>query len=164
MSEEQIVEQEEMTEEVHVEEEVTTLKNALAQETDRVLRIAAEYENYRKRSQKEREALYVDVKSDVVLALLPVYDNLERALQQECKDQAFYTGIEMIMTQLNEIFGKLGLSPIGAVGEQFDPEYHNAVSHVEDEKAGENEIVEQFMQGFLLGDKVIRHSMVKVEN
>ena len=146
------------------EQKIIELEQALAQEGYRILRIAAEYENFRKRSQKEREGLYVDVKSDVILALLPVYDNIERALGQESTDEAFFTGIEMIMTQLKEIFTKLGLSPIPALGEKFNPELHNAVSHVEDENVGENEIIEQFMQGFTLGDRVIRHSMVKVAN
>ena len=165
MSEEQMQQEEVLeTEEMGTEEQIASLQQALIQENDRMLRIAAEYENYRKRSQKERESLYVDVKSDVILALLPVYDNLERALQQTSTDEAFYTGIEMIMAQTKEIFEKLGLRPIAALGAQFDPELHNAVSHVEDETVGENEIVEQFMQGFALGDKVIRHSMVKVAN
>ena len=143
---------------------LTILEEALAQEKDRALRLAAEYENYRKRSQKEREALYVDVKSNVVAALLPVYDNLERALKQETTDEAFFKGVEMTMTQLREILQGFGVEEIPAVGERFDPLYHNAVFHIEDEGFGENEIVEQFLTGFRLGDKIIRHSVVKVAN
>ena len=140
------------------------LEEALVIEHDRYLRLAAEYDNFRKRSQKERESLYVDVKADIVAMFLPVYDNLERALGQETEDKAYYRGVEMIMTQLREIFQKLGVREIPARGETFDPALHNAVSHVEDEAYGESEIVEQFMAGFQLGDKVIRHSMVKVAN
>jgi len=143
---------------------MTALEGELSAEKERNLRLAAEYDNYRKRSQKEREGLYVDVKSNVVAALLPVYDNLERALSQETADEALYKGVEMTMTQLKETFEKLGVTEIPAIGEKFDPELHNAVYHLEDENFGENEIVEQFQVGFQLGDKVIRHSMVKVAN
>ncbi|MCL2562622.1 MAG: nucleotide exchange factor GrpE [Oscillospiraceae bacterium] len=143
---------------------VTELEAALAAEQNRVLRLAAEYDNFRKRSQKEREALYVDVKTGVVASFLPVYDNLERALKQETDDEAYYKGVEMIMAQLQEVFSKLGVAEIPAVGEKFDPELHNAVYHTEDVTYGESEVVEQFMAGFMLGDKVIRHSVVKVAN
>jgi len=140
------------------------LEEALVAEKDRYLRLAAEYDNYRKRSQKEREALYVDVRSNVASKFLPVYDNLERAMLQETEDQAFLKGVEMTLAQLWEIFQELGVSKIPAVGETFNPELHNAVYHIEDEQYGENEIVEQFLTGFMLGDKVIRHSVVKVAN
>ena len=147
-----------------IEDRMAMLEVALTAEKDRTLRLMAEYENYRKRSQKEREALYVDLKTGVVADFLPVYDNLERALKQETTDEAYYKGVEMIMTQLREVFHKLGVTEIPALGETFDPELHNAVYHIEDESYGEGEIVEQFMAGFLLGDKVIRHSVVKVAN
>lgn len=140
------------------------LKAELDAERDKYLRLAAEYDNYRKRSQKEREALFQDVKAETVSQLLPVYDNLERALAQKCEDEAFYKGVEMTMNQLCEIFTKLGISEIPSLGEKFDPEFHNAVMHVEDEEAGESIIVEEFQKGFKLGDKVIRFSMVKVAN
>ena len=140
------------------------LEQALAQEKDRFLRLAAEYENYKKRSQKEREGLYADVKASTVTALLPVYDNLERALKQETEDEAFFKGVEMTMTQLREIFANFGVEEIPALGEKFSPDLHNAVFHIEDEAYGENEIVEQFLVGFRLGDKIIRHSVVKVAN
>jgi len=160
-AEEQEIAQEQMA---AAEEYVSALEEALSLEKDRSLRIAAEYDNYRKRSQKEREGLYMDVKASVITELLPVYDNLERALKQETTDEAYYKGVEMIMTQLREIFGKLGVREIPAVGETFNPELHNAVYHTEDENYGASEIVEQFMAGFQLGDKVIRHSVVKVAN
>lgn len=136
----------------------------LAAEKDKYLRLAAEYDNYRRRSQKEREALYADVKSDTVTALLPVYDNLSRALALGSTDEAFLKGIQMTMNQLEEIFAKLGVAAIPAVGEPFDPEKHNAVRHIDDENVGENMIVEEFQKGFTLGDKVIRFAMVVVAN
>ena len=133
-------------------------------EHDRYLRLAAEYDNFRKRSQKEREALYADARGDTVLKLLPVYDNLARALAQETSDEAYKKGVEMTMNQLCDILKKLGVEAIPALGETFDPLRHNAVMHVDDDSVGENMIVEEFEKGFMLGDKVIRFSMVKVAN
>ena len=137
---------------------------ALAAEKDKYLRLAAEYDNYRRRSQKEKETTYSDGKADTVLQLLPVYDNLARALKAECSDPNFYKGVEMTMTQLLGIFEKLGVTPIEAEGQPFDPAEHNAVVHVEDEALGENVVVEEFQKGFKLNDKVIRFAMVKVAN
>ena len=137
---------------------------ALAAEKDKYLRLAAEYDNYRRRSQKEKETTYSDGKADTVLQLLPVYDNLSRALKAECFDPNFYKGVEMTMTQLLGIFEKLGVTPIEAEGQPFDPAEHNAVVHVEDEALGENLVVEEFQKGFKLNDKVIRFAMVKVAN
>ena len=137
---------------------------ALAAEKDKYLRLAAEYDNYRRRSQKEKENTYSDGKADTVLQLLPVYDNLARALKAECSDPNFYKGVEMTMTQLLSIFEKLGVTPIEAEGQPFDPAEHNAVVHVEDESLGENLVVEEFQKGFKLNDKVIRFAMVKVAN
>lgn len=136
----------------------------LAAEKDKYLRLAAEYDNYRRRSQKEREALYTDVKAQTVTELLPVYDNLARALALGSSDEAFLKGIQMTMNQLESIFTKLGVAAIPAVGEAFDPEKHNAVRHIDDENVGENIIVEEFQKGFTLGDKVIRFAMVVVAN
>jgi len=141
-----------------------TPEELLAAEKDRYLRLAAEYDNYRKRSQKEREALYGLIKAETITDFLPVYDNLERALAMHCDDEAFYKGIEMTMVQLQAIFEKLGVKPIEAVGKKFDANFHNAVMHVDDESRGEGEIVEEFQKGFTLGDRVIRFSMVKVAN
>ncbi len=141
-----------------------TAEELLAEEKDKYIRLYAEYENYRKRSAKEREALYSQVKADTVTGFLPVYDNLERALKTGCADEAFLKGVEMTMTQLEGVFEKLGLKPIEAVGKPFDANLHNAVMHVEDESYGENQVVEEFQKGFMLGDKVIRFSMVKVAN
>ena len=142
----------------------TETEALLAAEKDKYLRLAAEYDNYRRRSQKEKENTYSDGKADTVLQLLPVYDNLARALKAECSDPNFYKGVEMTMTQLLGIFEKLGVTPIEAEGQPFDPAEHNAVVHVEDETLGENLVVEEFQKGFKLNDKVIRFAMVKVAN
>ena len=124
----------------------------------------AEYDNYRKRSQKEKEGLYGDIKSDTVSKFLPVYDNLVRALAQSTEDEAYRKGVEMIMNQFNTTLEKLGVSRIESLGQKFDPSLHNAVMHVDDEEKGENEIVEVFQEGFKYGEKVIRFAMVKVAN
>ena len=136
----------------------------LAKEHDQYLRLAAEYDNFRKRSQKEKDALYGDIKANTVTQFLPVYDNLERALKQNTEDEAYKKGVEMIMTQFCSTLEKLGVKEIECLGEKFDPAMHNAVMHVDDEEKGENEIVEVFQKGFKLGDKVIRFAMVKVAN
>lgn len=141
------------------------LAEELATEKEKYLRIMAEYDNFRKRSQRERESVYTDVRADTVLRFLPVYDNLERAIKQVSSDEAYAKGVDMIMTQLKEVMANLGVSEITAeAGTVFDPELHDAVMHVEDETAGESVIVEEFQKGFKLGDKVIRFSVVKVAN
>lgn len=137
---------------------------ALKAEKDKYIRLAAEYDNYRKRSMKERESIYNDVRSDTISKLLPVYDNLARALTQECSDESFYKGVEMTMTQLKDILQKCGVTEIPAVGEPFNPDLHNAVIHVEDPAFGASTVAEEFEKGFMLYDKVIRCSMVKVAN
>lgn len=140
------------------------IKAELAAEKERYLRLAAEYDNYRKRSQKEREALFADIKADTITNILPIYDNISRALAIPCSDEAFYKGIEMTMTQLMETFDKLGIKKIPTTGEKFNPELHNAVMHVEDESLDEGTIVDEFQAGFTIGEKVVRFSMVKVAN
>ncbi|WP_297716874.1 nucleotide exchange factor GrpE [Intestinimonas sp.] len=145
-------------------EELEKLRKQADEKEDQYLRLAAEYDNFRKRSQKEKEGLYQGAKSDAVAAFLPVYDNLERALKQETADEAYKKGVEMTMTGLKEILTKLGVEEIPALGEPFDPAVHNAVMHVEDENAGENTVVDVFQAGFRLGDKIIRFAMVKVAN
>lgn len=132
---------------------------------DRYLRMAAEYDNFRKRSQREREQSYNDAVSHAVKALLPTYDNLERAIKAETTDTEYKKGVEMTMTQLVESLKGLNVTIIEAsAGTGFDPNFHNAVMHVEDDAFGENQIAEVFQQGFQIGDKVIRHAMVKVAN
>ena len=135
-----------------------------AASNDRYLRLMAEYDNFRKRSAKERENIYTDVRVDTVSKFLPVYDNLARALATATADEAYKKGVEMTFTQLCEVFKKLGVEEIEAVGKTFDPTFHNAVMHVEDEEKGVSVIVEEFQKGFKIGEKVIRFSMVKVAN
>ena len=141
-----------------------TAEKLIKEEKEKYLRLAAEYDNFRKRSQKERDSLYNDIKADTLLKFLPVYDNLERALKQATADEAYRKGVEMIMTQFCTTMEKLGVTEIEAAGQKFDPTIHNAVMHVEDESFGENEVVEVFQKGFKLNDKVIRFAMVKVAN
>ena len=131
---------------------------------DRLLRLMAEFDNYKKRSARERENIYTDIRVDTVTKFLPVYDNLQRALNTETADEAYKKGVEMTFQQLLEVFHKLGVEEIPAEGEKFDPTLHNAVMHVEDPEHGENEIVQELQKGFRLGEKVIRFSMVKVAN
>lgn len=145
-------------------EELEALKNQTAQQEDKYLRLAAEYDNYRKRTAKEKESLWTDVKAETAAAFLPVYDNLERALKQTTDDEAYKKGVEMTMTQLKEVLSKLGITEIPALGQPFDPNLHNAVMHVEDESLGENTVAEVFQAGFQCGEKVIRFAMVKVAN
>lgn len=145
--------------------EAHALAVELADEKEKCLRILAEYDNFRKRSQKERENIYSDIRGDTLLKFLPVYDNLERALNQETADEAYRRGVEMIMTQFKDIMASLGVTEIKAEpGEKFDPEFHDAVMHVEDDSLDEGVIVEQLQRGFKLGDKVLRFSMVKTAN
>ena len=139
-------------------------EDAVRAEREKYLRLAAEYDNFRKRSAKEREAIFADVRADTVTKFLPVYDNLARAVAQKTSDEAYCKGVELIMAQFTETLTKLGVTEIPALGETFDPALHNAVMHGEDETKGEGIIVEEFQKGFKLGDKVIRHSMVKVVN
>ena len=140
------------------------VEKAVKEEKEKYIRLAAEYDNFRRRSQKEKESLYGDIRADVLTKFLPVYDNLERALKQETADEAYRKGVEMIMNQFVATMDKLGITEIEAQGETFDPEKHNAVMHIDDEAYGENEVVEVFQKGFKLGDKVIRFAMVKVAN
>ena len=145
-------------------EELEALKKKTAEQEDQFLRLAAEYENARRRTAKEKESAWSDSKSETVAAFLPVYDNLERAMKQETADEAYKKGVEMTMTQLKTVLEKLGITEIPALNQPFDPNLHNAVMHVEDEAFGENTICEVFQSGFQLGEKVIRFAMVKVAN
>ena len=145
-------------------EKLAELDAQLAAANDRYLRICAEYDNFRRRSQKEKDGLCGDIKADTIQKFLPVYDNLERALKQGTEDEAYRRGVELIMAQFTSTLDKLGVTVIESLGQTFDPALHNAVMHVDDAEKGENEIVEVFQQGFKLGDKVIRFAMVKVAN
>ncbi len=132
---------------------------------DQLLRTAAEYDNFRKRSDREKKAIYADATADAVTELLGVADNLERALEQkECSTEDLRKGVEMVLNQMHAAFGKLNVTEMGAVGDAFDPAIHNAVSHIDDENLGENVISQVFQKGYRIGDKVVRHAMVQVAN
>ena len=151
-------------EETVAEESVNEYKEKYEHEHDQFLRLAAEYDNFRKRSAKEKESSYLNGKSDTLNKLLPVYDNLERALNQETADAAYKKGVEMTMNQLVSIFSGLGVEIFGNVGDTFDPNLHNAVMHIEDESMGENVLAHVFQKGFKIGEKVVRFAMVQVAN
>ena len=164
---------EEVTEEVieetvgePVEEtpEVNPWEEKYNAERDAHLRIAAEYDNFRKRTIKEKEASYGNGKADAVAKMLPIYDNLERALNQETSDAAYKKGVEMTMNELLKIFGTLGVEVFGNVGDAFDPNLHNAVMHIENEELPENSLSAVFQKGFKIGEKVVRFAMVQVAN
>ena len=157
------VEQAEETVEA-VEAVVDNSAQLLAAAEDKYLRLAAEYDNFRKRSAKEKESAWADSKANTAAAFLPVYDNLERALKAPCSDEAYQKGVEMTMNQLKDVLTKLGIEEIPALGEKFDPNCHNAVMHVDDDSVADNTIVEVFQTGFKSGDKIVRFSMVKVAN
>lgn len=144
--------------------ELEALKAALAEQENQYLRLAAEYDNFRRRSTREKTAAYADAQADAALAFLPVYDNLERALKQETADKAYAKGVEMTFYQLKAVLEKLNIQEIPAVGQPFDPAVHNAIMHVEDDTVGSNIITEVFQTGFRLGEKIIRVAMVKVAN
>ena len=158
---EEVTEAAEPVEETPVMSEWEEKYNA---ERDAHLRVAAEFDNFRKRTLKEKEQSYGNGKADAVEKLLPVYDNLERALNQVCVDEAYKKGVDMTMTQLVGIFSGLGVEIFGNVGDAFDPNFHNAVMHTEDENFGENTICQVFQKGFKLGEKIIRFAMVQVAN
>ena len=133
-------------------------------EHDSFLRLAADYDNFRKRTTKEKEQSYGTGKADAIEKLLPVYDNLERALNQPTEDEAYKKGVEMTMNQLVSIFASLGVEIFGNAGDAFDPNLHNAVMHTESDEVPENTITAVFQKGFKLGDKIVRFAMVQVAN
>ena len=134
------------------------------EEHDSYLRLAADYDNFRKRTLKEKEQSYANGKADAVEKLLPVYDNLERALNQPTEDEAYKKGVEMTMTQLVGIFTSLGVEIYGNAGDEFDPNIHNAVMHTDDDSVAENTITQVFQKGIKLGEKIVRFAMVQVAN
>lgn len=163
----------ELTEETPVEEtveevvetpEVNPWEEKYNLERDAHLRVAAEFDNFRKRTTREKEASYGNGKADAVAKILPIYDNLERALNQPTEDAAYKKGVELTMNELLKIFGSLGVEVFGNPGDAFDPKEHNAVMHIDDENLGENVIAQVFQKGFKIGDKVVRFAMVQVAN
>ena len=145
-------------------EKMEQLAQMVAESGDKYLRLAAEYDNYRKRTIKEKEGLYSSAKADTIKPFLDVYDNLLRGVAQYPEGDANRTGLEMICKQFVEVLAKQGVTEIDALGKPFDPELHNAVMHVEDEEIEESTVVEVFQKGFIMGDKVLRFAMVKVAN
>ncbi|MCI8492082.1 nucleotide exchange factor GrpE [Anaerotruncus sp.] len=140
------------------------LQAQMADLNDRLLRTMAEYDNFRKRSQREKESIYPQATAAAVAQFIPVADTIERALAAPCTDDEYKKGVEMILQNFNDILAKMGVEAFGAPGDAFDPEVHNAVMHVEDEEAGAGSIVEVFQKGYRLGERIIRHAMVKVAN
>ena len=145
-------------------DETEALKKQLADANDKLLRTAAEYDNFRRRSQKEKEAIYADSKAEIIGKLLPVIDNFERASAAEADPENYKKGIEMTVKQLLDALSAMGVEAYGAAGEEFDPNIHNGVMHVDDETLEENVIADVFIKGYKMGDKVIRHASVKVAN
>ena len=155
---------EEVAEEVVETVEANPWEEKYNAERDAHLRVAAEFDNFRKRTVKEKEQSYGNGKADAVAKMLPVYDNLERALNQPTEDAAYKKGVEMTMNELVKIFTGLGVEVFGNVGDTFDPNLHNAVMHTEDDSFGENTISMVFQKGFRVGEKVVRFAMVQVAN
>lgn len=146
------------------DKEIKKLKEELEETQGRYMRMAAEYDNYKKRTAREMDARYTDAKLDILKNILPVLDNFERGMAAECSDSAYKQGVELIFKQFTDLLAQYGVKEIEARGQTFDPNLHNAVMHIDDEAYGENEIVEVFQKGYKQGDKVLRYSMVKVAN
>ena len=165
MNEEEIKESEEKVEENKKENtEIEALKTELENTTDRLKRMMAEFDNFKKRSAKEREQLYNSILSDIIASFLPVMDNIEKAINAPTEDENYKQGVELVAKQLSDLLISLGVEEIKSVGNKFDPELHEAVSMVQDENLGEKEIKEEFRKGYTLKGKVIRHAMVIVAN
>ena len=156
--------------EVEVESEITEAEteekvdDKASEYLERLQRLMAEFDNYRKRTEKEKQNIYDLAVSDTVTDLLGMVDNFERALKQNCEDKAFYEGVSMIYKQLMGTLEKHNVTPIEAEGKEFDPTFHNAIFHIEDETLGDNIIAEELQKGYMYKEKVIRHSLVKVAN
>ncbi len=145
-------------------EAVETPKTELEEMEDRYKRLFAEFENFKKRSAKEREGLYNMITGEVLLVMLPIMDNLDKAASSETTDKSYQEGVNMVVKQFATALEKFGLKQIETIGKRFDPELHEAVSHIEDTTKGEQEIVEEYRKGYQIGSKVIRHALVVVAN
>lgn len=159
---------EEVTEEVTPEVTETEPENEFEKKyndvNEKYMRTLAEYDNYRKRTIKEKESIYPEAKAVVIEKFLPIMDNFQRAIDSAENKDGFYEGVVMLKKQMDDVLTALGVEEIKSVGEEFNPEFHNAVMHIDDEEQGENVIVEEFQKGYKIGDRVVRHSMVKVAN
>lgn len=149
---------------IEIKKQNETLKIQLDETDDRLKRVAAEFDNYKKRTLKEKEGMYESLMGDVISRLLPVIDNLEKAVSSQTEDENYKQGVELVLKQFKDVLTANGVKEIEAVGKTFDPELHEAVSLIQDENLGEKEIKEEYRKGYMIGDKVIRHSMVVVAN
>ncbi len=159
-------EEKDLNEELHESEQVVEEKENSEYEelNDRFKRLLAEFENYKKRSQKEKENIYGMITGDVVATMLPIMDNLEKAAEAKTEDSGYQEGVRLVARQFQDALKRLGLEEIETIGQRFNPEYHEAVSHIEDPNKGEQEIVQEYRKGYRIGNKVVRHSMVIVAN
>ena len=161
---EELEKEEIQNEEVTEKNELQEKQQEIDELTDRYKRILAEFENHKKRSQKEREGLYNSILGDIVEVILPILDNLENAVKVETADENYKKGVELVLKQFQDVLKSKGVEEIKALGETFDPELHEAVSSVQDDTKGEKEIVQEYRKGYRIGSKVVRHSMVVVAN
>ena len=158
------IEEQELSEETKLKDTILLQKEQLEEQEDRLKRLMAEFDNFKKRSTKEREGLYNSLVSDIFTSLLPVIDNLEKAVESQTEDEAYKQGVELVLKQFKDVLAANGVQEIETVGQTFDPELHEAVASVIDENLGEKEIKEEYRKGYKIGSKVIRHSMVVVAN
>ena len=149
---------------IELKKQIESQKVQIDETEDRLKRVAAEIDNYKKRNTKERDSMYNSLVADIIANFLPVIDNLEKAVETETKDEEYKKGIELVLKQFKDVLAARGIVEIEAVGKTFDPELHEAVSSVQDETRGEKEIVQEYRKGYMIGNKVIRHSMVIVAN
>ncbi len=154
----------EVTENTAEADQTAKLQQELADANDRYVRLVAEYDNYRKRTAREKDSIYPDAVANTLKEILPVLDNFERALEAPCSDEEFKKGMTMIHEGLVSVLTRLGVEPIGVVGEEFDPNRHNAVMHVDDESLGKNVVAQIFQKGYRIGDKILRYAMVQQAN
>lgn len=164
IAETEVEEQQSQNEETQEQEQENELEKKCNELNEKYMRVLAEYDNYRKRTIKEKESIYPEAKATVVAKFLDVMDNFERALNAAENKDSFYEGVVMVKKQMDEVLSSLGVEEIKAVGEEFNPVYHNAVMHTEDENLGENIVAQELQKGYKMGDRVIRHSMVQVAN
>ena len=161
---EEVINKNDSDEVIELKKQIESQKIQLEETEDRLKRVAAEFDNYKKRSAKERDGLYNSLTADIVSNFLPVIDNLEKAVEAETKDEEYKKGIELVLKQFKDVLNARGVTEIETVGKTFDPELHEAVSSVQDETKGEKEIVQEYRKGYMIGNRVIRHSMVIVAN
>lgn len=149
---------------IELKKQIETQKIQIDETEDRLKRIAAEFDNYKKRNAKERDGMYNSLIADIISGFLPIIDNLEKAVEAETKDEEYKKGIELVLKQFKDVLSARGVTEIETVGKTFDPELHEAVSSVQDDTKGEKEIVQEYRKGYMIGNRVIRHSMVIVAN